>query len=171
MPEAEPPHVERCQPVQRRRGEGDAVVRANRAGQPVLAKEAIEDGPHADASRGQQALAPQQIARVLIGDRQRIAVDPIAGAELAFEIGGPQIVRAPWWSAARRRGVLRAAAPALVDEPFRASRSPAVLDGRPVDARCRGASQCRSFSGPQSGCRRRADTSSCATVSVILCGQ
>ena len=35
----------------------------------------------------------QQEARVLIGDRERIAIDPIAGAEVAFEVGRPEIIR------------------------------------------------------------------------------
>jgi hypothetical protein len=59
-------------------GEGHAVVGADRAWQAILAKEAIEDGAHALALGGEQAVARQEVAGVLIGDRQRIAVDPVA---------------------------------------------------------------------------------------------
>ena len=38
-------------------------------------------------------MAGQQVARVLVGDRERVAVDPITGPELALEVRGPQIVR------------------------------------------------------------------------------
>ena len=38
-------------------------------------------------------MTAQQKSRVLIRDRERVAVDPVAGAELAFEVGSPQIVR------------------------------------------------------------------------------
>ena len=35
----------------------------------------------------------EQKAGVLIGDRERKAVDPIAGAKLALEVSGPEIIR------------------------------------------------------------------------------
>jgi len=90
--EPQPPYIERRQAVKRHRCEGHAVVGANGPRQPVGAEQTIEDRADAGAIRRQQALTPEQVARVLIGDRQRIAVDPIAGPELAFEIGRPQIV-------------------------------------------------------------------------------
>ncbi len=39
-----------------------------------------------------QALAGEQEAGVLIGDRQRVAVDPIAGPEVPLEVGGPEVI-------------------------------------------------------------------------------
>ena len=38
-------------------------------------------------------MAGEQEARVLVGDREWVAVDPVPGAELALEVGGPQVVR------------------------------------------------------------------------------
>ena len=46
------------------------LVKKRRPGQPILAKEPIEDGADALALRGKQTMARQEIARVLIGDRQ-----------------------------------------------------------------------------------------------------
>ena len=116
-PQAEPPHIERRQAVQRRGGEGHAVVGAHRARQAVLAEQPIEDRAHADAARRQQAVARQQEARVLVGDRQRIAVDPVTGAELAFEVRRPEIVRARGHRGHDARMVWGPAPAALLHEP------------------------------------------------------
>ena len=40
-----------------------------------------------------QAVTRDQEPRVLIGDRERIAVDAVLGAEVAFEVGRPEIIR------------------------------------------------------------------------------
>src|SRR5713101_3015178 len=80
-------------------GEGDAVVGANGPRQPVLAKEALEDGADALALGREQAVTAEQVARVLVGDRQGVAVDPVAGPEVALEVPRPEIIRA-----FRRRG-------------------------------------------------------------------
>ena len=61
-------------------------------GNPYSRKSRSKMGRTPDAPRRQQAVAREQVARVLVGDRQRIAVDPIAGPELAFEVGGPEII-------------------------------------------------------------------------------
>src|SRR5437773_7562025 len=81
--QAQPPDVELGEAVNPGRGEGHPIVGANRAGQPVLAKQSVEDGAHALPLGGEQAVARQQIASVLIGNRQRIAVEAIARAEVA----------------------------------------------------------------------------------------
>jgi hypothetical protein len=73
-------------------GEGHAVVGANGARQPVLPEQAVEDGPHAVAFGREQTMAGQEIPGVLVGNRQGVAVDAIARAEVALEIGGPEIV-------------------------------------------------------------------------------
>ena len=49
--QAQPPHVERREAMQRRRREGHAVVGAHRQREAVLAEEAIEDRPHARCPR------------------------------------------------------------------------------------------------------------------------
>src|SRR2546427_2948522 len=83
-PEPDPPDVHRAQPMDARRAEGCPVVRADRAGQADVAEEPIEHEPallRADRSEG---VTRQQIAAVLVGDRQGIAVRAIAGAEVAL---------------------------------------------------------------------------------------
>ena len=57
--QAEPPHVERREPMQRGGRERHAVVGPHRPRQPIFAEEAIEDGPHARAFRRQQPVARQ----------------------------------------------------------------------------------------------------------------
>ena len=44
-------------------------------------------------------MTAEQVARVLVGDRQRIAIDAIAGPEVALEVRGPEVIRP-----CRRRG-------------------------------------------------------------------
>jgi hypothetical protein len=82
----DPPHVELRQPVNAAGGKRHAVVRANGARQPVLAEEAVEDRADALALGREQAVTAEQVARVLVGDRERIAIEAIAGAEVALEI-------------------------------------------------------------------------------------
>jgi hypothetical protein len=67
------------------RGEGHAVVGPDRAGQAELAEGAFEDRAGAAALGRPQALAGEQVARVLIGERERIAPDPVPRRELPLE--------------------------------------------------------------------------------------
>ena len=114
------------------RREGDSIVGANRVRQPVLAKQPIEDGAHALAFGGEQAVARQQIARVLIGDRQGIAVDRVARAEVALEVGRPEIV-GPGGRRGDDAGVLVvAAAPALLHQSSPSQQIPGGADRGPV---------------------------------------
>jgi hypothetical protein len=41
---------------------------------------------------GVQALAGEEVARVLVSQSERIAVDAVARLELSLEVDGPQIV-------------------------------------------------------------------------------
>ncbi len=88
-----PPYVELREAVDADGGERHAVVDANSPGQPVLAKEAIEEGADALAPGREQAVTAEQVARVLVRDRQRIAVDTVAGPEVAFEVRSPEVIR------------------------------------------------------------------------------
>ena len=90
--EAEP-DIQLRQAVQPGRREWHAVVGANRARETEFSEETIEDGVDAGALGREQALAGQQVAGVLVGDRERIAVATITRAEVTFEVGRPQIVR------------------------------------------------------------------------------
>ena len=91
--EPHPPDVQVREPVDRARRERDAVVGANRPRQPVLTKGPLEHGPRDRGFRREHAVATEQVARVLIRDRQRVAVHAVARPELPFEVRCPQIVR------------------------------------------------------------------------------
>jgi hypothetical protein len=93
-PQAQPPDGELAQAEQGMgRGEGDAVVGANRRGKPKLLECALKDGKRAPFLDGFQSFAGQQVARAVVRDGQWVAVLLVAEAELAFEVGAPQLVR------------------------------------------------------------------------------
>ena len=84
-------------------------------------------------------MAREQVARVLIGDGERIAVQAVAGAELALEVRRLQVV----WRAGRDghhpRVLMWPAAWALVHEPATREQIGDGAGGRPVgDARMPG---------------------------------
>ena len=140
--------------------------------QSVLAKEAIEDGPDALALGGEQALAAEQVARVLIRHRQRVAIHAVAGPEVALEVRRPQVIRLE-----RRRGhdarvgVVPATAP-LLDQPPARQEVTGRAGGRQIQRRAADASaSAGSSSGPQLGCCRRAAQIASATSAAIRCGQ
>jgi hypothetical protein len=69
--EAHPPHLEIREPVNRLRRERHAVVGADREREPKLAEGALEDGLRRDRLRREEPATGEQIARVLIGERER----------------------------------------------------------------------------------------------------
>ncbi len=78
-----------------------------------------------------QAVAGEQVARMLVGDRQRIAVDPAAGPELALEARGPEIIGL---GRVRRHDAGMhgsASTPALRDESLAHEQVADGADGRP----------------------------------------
>src|SRR5918992_1843394 len=91
-PEPEPPDVELGQSVEACISERHAVVGPDRQREPELAERLLEDRPDPDAFGREQRLHPEQIARVLIGDGQREAVDAVPRAKLALEVSGPEII-------------------------------------------------------------------------------
>ena len=113
----------------------------------------------------EQAVTRDQEARVLIGDRQRIAVDAIPRAELAFEVRGPEVIRRGRRDRARRPDAREGGA-AAVSSPAPGAPADRPRCSRPASPRsgCRGASQCSNFSGPQLGCWRRAPQIKCGDV-------
>lgn len=132
--QAEPPHVELGEPVNPGRGKGHAIVRADRPGQPVLAKEPLEDRTHPVTLHREQAVARQEIPGVLVGDRQGVAVEAIAGAEVALEVGGPQIVGLRGGRRHDARVLVLAPAPPLLHQPPPGEQIPGRADGRPGHA-------------------------------------
>ncbi len=85
--QAHPPRRELREARQSRGGKRHAVVRADPGGQPILVKQAGEDGlRHVDGG-GAQGLAAQEVATEAVGHSQRIAVAAVAGPELPFVVG------------------------------------------------------------------------------------
>ena len=72
------------------RSKGHAVVGADR--QSALIGEPLESRESQDFTGRFERFAQQQIARGMVGDGERIAVDLIAELKLALVIGTPQIV-------------------------------------------------------------------------------
>src|SRR5437762_9847874 len=91
-PQPDPPHRERREPPQGIRRERRAVIGADPLGEAVAPKQARKYGPACLDRRLEQAAAAEQEARRAILDRERVAVHPIAGAELPFEVRGPNRV-------------------------------------------------------------------------------
>jgi len=91
--EADPPDVQLGQAVNPSCRERYAVVCPDRAREPMLTEQPIEDRAYSVALRRQEPMAGQQVARVLVRNRQRVAVDPVAGSKMPFEVRRPEIVR------------------------------------------------------------------------------
>ena len=90
--EPQPPDIELRQAVNPGRREGDAIVRANRVRQTVLAEQMVEDRAHAESLGRQQAVAREEVSRVLVGHGERVTVHAIAGPKVALEVRGPEII-------------------------------------------------------------------------------
>ena len=106
----DPPDREFGQAADGLGGEGHALVGADGLGQAELGEDALEHGQGPFLAHRGQAVAAQQKAAVGVGDGERIAVLPILGGELAFEVGAPDLVgslRLEW----RGSGVLPGSGP------------------------------------------------------------
>ncbi len=90
--EANPPGRERREPSERGGGEGSAVIGANPFGQAVLLEEPRKDGFGSGGCGRMEGLAAQEIAAEGVGDREGETIKSIAGFELPFEVGRPEIV-------------------------------------------------------------------------------
>jgi len=73
-------------------GEGRAVVAADGAGQAAVAEQLLERLDHGGFAGRFEGLAQQEIARRMVGDRERITIAAITELELALEVGAPQRV-------------------------------------------------------------------------------
>ena len=93
-PEPDPPDRERRESAQGTGGEGDAVIRPDElTGSPYSRNKRSKTGwVRPCAGCRELDVTAEEEAAVAIDDGQRIAVDPIAGAELAFEVGGPDFI-------------------------------------------------------------------------------
>ncbi len=79
--EPPPPDIELREAMDATRGEGDAVVRAQRARQAELPEGPLEDRAGAPALDVWQSLAGEEIAGMLIRDREGVAPHAVAGLQ------------------------------------------------------------------------------------------
>ena len=74
-------------------GERCPVVTADALGEAAGAEQVAEVRVHPGPCNIQQPLTAEQVATEVIDDGQRVAIDAVARAELAFEVDGPDLVR------------------------------------------------------------------------------
>ena len=133
--EPQPPDIELRQAVNPRRRERDAIVGANRVRQTVLAEQPVEDRAHAESLGRAQAVTREQVARVLVGHGERVAVHAIAGAKVALEVRGPEIIGVGGLDR-HDAGMLEVAPSAtFLDQPLARQEIPRRADGREIDGR------------------------------------
>ena len=137
--------------MNRDRREGHAVVGADRPRQPVRAEQAFEDRADPVALRRQQPLTPQQVARVLIGDGQRVAVDPIPRPELPFEVRRPQIIRLRGGGRHDTWMRVHASPPPFFHQALARQEIPRGADGRPRPTRMPRFEPIQKLFGPPGG--------------------
>lgn len=89
----DPPDGEPGEPAEGDAGEGRAVVRADDPGQAVFLEEPGKMMLGGFMAGAEQCPTVEQIPAEAVGDRQRIAVQAVAGLELSLEVGGPDLVR------------------------------------------------------------------------------
>lgn len=87
--EPNPPDRQRGEAAEGGGGKRHAVVGPDDVRRAVLLKQPEEDRARQEDPGREQALTRQQVPAAPIDDRQGIAVDAIAGFEVAFEVGGP----------------------------------------------------------------------------------
>src|SRR5207244_13157331 len=117
------------------RRESAAMVGASSGRQAVLAEQTGEDGAHAESLGREQAVTREQVARVLVGYGERVTVHAIAGAKVALEVRGPQIVGVDGLDR-HNAGMLVVVTPAaFLDQPLARQEVPRRTDGRESDRR------------------------------------
>src|SRR5882724_7609551 len=132
--ELEPLHGELGEPAGTLAGKGRAVVAADRPGQAMLAKSPHEARAHPLAGRPHDA-AGQQIAAMIVADRQRIAAFTIPGAKPTLEVGAPDIVRLRDVEEGPGRRAERPAPPAAHTQTLAAQQIPDRARRRPGPTR------------------------------------
>jgi hypothetical protein len=90
--ELHPPDIQGGQALNARRGEGRPVVGADGVRQAHLAEERAEDRFRALSLHRMQAVTREHAATEVVGHRERIAILAVARAELALEVGGPDLL-------------------------------------------------------------------------------
>jgi hypothetical protein len=77
----------------------------------------------------------QEVAGVLVGDRQRVAIDAVAGPEVPLEVGGPEIVGLRGGRRDDAGVLVVTSAPALLHQTPANEQLPGGADGGPVQGR------------------------------------
>lgn len=91
-PQADPPDGKPRQPADGGGGKRCAVVGADDPRESVLPEEALEDGLRKLMRGGQERLNVEEVPGEPVLDGQGIGVQPVAGPEVPFEVGGPDLV-------------------------------------------------------------------------------
>src|SRR6266849_1973006 len=91
----DPPDPEPAKPARTERGEGGAIIGADRARQAVLAKHPLQLRAAAVIVRMRQDLRAQQVAAEGVAHGERITARVITGAEPALKIDTPKIIGVP----------------------------------------------------------------------------
>jgi len=107
---------------------------------------------------------------VLVGDRKRVAVDAVARAEVALEVGGPEVVGLRGGRRDDTGMLVVAATPAFLDEAAAGQEIAGGADGGPVQGGLPRPQPGQELSGPQLGCCLRAAQITAATSGVMRCG-
>lgn len=89
--ELDPPHREPGEPADRLRRERRPVVDADGPRQPVLSEEAVEGPERAVLLHGLMPVAAEDEPGVRVADGKGEAVGAVAGLELPFVIGRPDV--------------------------------------------------------------------------------
>ena len=150
-PELQPPDIELGEAVDAAGGERHAVIGADRLRQAKGAEGVLEDRAHAAPLGRAEALAGEQVARVLVGDRQRVTVEPVAGPEVAFEVGRPEVVGGGGRQRHDARMLMGPAAPALLDQAPAGQQVARRTHGRPGEGRIPGLEPVEQFLGSPAG--------------------
>src|SRR3990172_478429 len=132
--EPHPPDVELGEAMDATGGEGDPVVGPHRARRAEFREGPLERSPGPPALDVRQPPAGEQIAGMLIPDREGVAPHAVAGRERSLEVGGPEIVGSFSGGGNDPGMLVRSAPPPLLDQAFsgeeiprRAHRGPVLL--------------------------------------------
>jgi hypothetical protein len=98
-------------------------------------KQTVEDRAHAEALRREQAVAREKESRVLVGHGERVTVHAIAGAKVALEVRGPEIIGLGGLDR-HDAGMLVVVSPAaFLHQPLARQEVSCRADGRETDSR------------------------------------
>lgn len=149
--ELDPPDVEPGQTVDGLGGEGGAVVGADGVRKAKFGENTFKNGPGGRVAGAGEGVDGEEIAGEAIGDDEGIAVDAVEGLELAFEIGGPDLVGSSEGNGLEARMLGLAPSAARLDQAVFLEELPDGADGGPVDGGAIEFKEALDLLGPQLG--------------------